>query len=241
MKYYIYTLDCPITNQIRYIGKSNNPEKRLKHHIAYKGKCHKTSWIKSLKGLKPILSILDETGCEKEAYKLEQYWISQLKSWGFRLVNTTEGGEGFSGMDVTGENNTNAKITEETAKKIVKDLSQDILSLREIQEKYNVGLGIVGNIKYGKIWKHLTKGLVFEKQKRKPQGNINRANSLKSKGVYDSLSVKIEQYSLDGTFINTYNSISEAALKTNTNRSSISSCISNKLKSSNNFIWKRKL
>lgn len=30
---YIYTLEHPITNNIRYVGKSVNPIKRLNNHI----------------------------------------------------------------------------------------------------------------------------------------------------------------------------------------------------------------
>jgi hypothetical protein len=33
MKIYIYGLRCPITGDIRYIGKSVNPAKRRLHHL----------------------------------------------------------------------------------------------------------------------------------------------------------------------------------------------------------------
>ena len=40
-------------------------------------------------------------------------------------------------------------------------------------------------------------------------------------------------------FTQKFNSISEASEKTNTNRTSLSQCLNNKLKSANKFIWKR--
>lgn len=242
MNYYIYALVCPETNMIRYVGKTNSLTKRLWEHVNDKHKSHKVSWIKSLrnKNLKPIIEVLEETENEKEAYRWEIYWIEQLKVWGFDLCNLTGGGEGFSNVDISGENNWNTKISEETARSIVADLQTDTLSLREICEKYSISIGTVSNIKYGKSWQKLTKNLKFKKYNQKSQGNKNRANSLRNKGVYKSLSIQVEQFDTNNKYITTYESISEASSKTRTNRSSISSCLCGKLKSANNFIWKRK-
>ena len=60
----IYTLSDKNGN-IRYIGKSNEPRKRLYSHIKEcnrDSKSHKVNWVKSLlsKGEKPIIEILDE-------------------------------------------------------------------------------------------------------------------------------------------------------------------------------------
>ena len=48
MKYYIYTLSHPITNEVKYIGKTNNISKRYSAHLNDKSKSYKNSWIKSL-------------------------------------------------------------------------------------------------------------------------------------------------------------------------------------------------
>ena len=99
MKTYIYTLEHPITNEIRYIGKTNNPKRRLHHHwvVGHKLKTKLSSWLKSLKKLKlkPIMTIIDETDSDWE--QLEMYWIAQFKAWGFKLTNHTDGGEGSYG------------------------------------------------------------------------------------------------------------------------------------------------
>ena len=59
---YIYTLSCPVTNDIRYIGQSFEPKVRYRRHIfdSKKRRDHKSNWIKYLleKGLKPILNII---------------------------------------------------------------------------------------------------------------------------------------------------------------------------------------
>jgi hypothetical protein len=98
MKTYIYTLEHPETKEIKYIGKTNNPQRRLRHHLAKKkSKCYVNSWLDSLKnkGLKPIMTIIDET--EEDWQSLEIYWIAQFKAWGFNLCNHTLGGEGAYG------------------------------------------------------------------------------------------------------------------------------------------------
>lgn len=99
MKTYIYILQDPITQEVRYVGKSNNPKRRYTSHLCDKPKVKYYSyyWIQSLleKGLKPIMTVIDET--ESDWQQLEKYWIEQFKVWGFKLTNITEGGEGCYG------------------------------------------------------------------------------------------------------------------------------------------------
>lgn len=108
----IYTLTDPETNQIRYVGKSNNISQRYKAHLnkARKHQTHKKNWIEYLnkKGLKPIIEIVDIIPVEDWVF-WETYWISQCKTWGFSLVNHTSGGDGCTFANNTsfkGENAT---------------------------------------------------------------------------------------------------------------------------------------
>lgn len=97
----IYCLFDPITNQPRYIGKSDNILKRLNEHIIESSKntiiTHKVNWIKSLlnKKLKPIIEVIDIVDNNQWQF-WEKYYISLYKSWGFNLTNLTEGGDGAS-------------------------------------------------------------------------------------------------------------------------------------------------
>ena len=96
---YIYTLSDPRTNEVRYVGKTNNPEQRRKAHgvLSREVKSRKKNWIKQLKriGLKPVFEIIDEVS-ESEWQKWEGYWIQQFIVWGFRLTNHTAGGDGLT-------------------------------------------------------------------------------------------------------------------------------------------------
>lgn len=95
---YIYTLSDPFTNEIRYVGKTINLEKRLYEHkrLSHKKNTHKNNWINGLmsNNSAPIIEIIDEVGQEWQFW--ECFYIELLKSWGFRLTNMTPGGDGVS-------------------------------------------------------------------------------------------------------------------------------------------------
>jgi group I intron endonuclease len=98
-KVFIYVLECPITNEVRYIGKTINLLDRLRGHIktSKKLKTHKDKWVNNLitEGLKPIIKEIDYVDEDNWQY-WEKYYISLYKNRGFNLVNHTEGGDGGS-------------------------------------------------------------------------------------------------------------------------------------------------
>lgn len=98
-KHYVYTLSCPVFNNVRYIGITSDLKKRYSGHMNSVEKTHKYNWIISLKkkGLKPLMEELDFALCADDVKYLEKFYISLFKSWGFSLVNQTEGGEGTFG------------------------------------------------------------------------------------------------------------------------------------------------
>lgn len=135
MKYKIYTLSCPITFQVRYIGRTKETlNSRLSKHIAErnKHKNHRCHWIAKLysQGLKPIIELLDETEDKDRYFDLETYWIYQFESWGFNLVNETHGGEGSLGYKHTPESlikikEANKKRYSNHVKKVYKRMTKE--------------------------------------------------------------------------------------------------------------------
>jgi group I intron endonuclease len=93
---YIYGLVDPITNQLRYIGKSVNPKSRFRRHIADINlhDSYKDRWIRYLveKGFKPTLLIIDIVNKDEWIY-WEKFYISYFKFIGFNMVNGTLGGD----------------------------------------------------------------------------------------------------------------------------------------------------
>jgi len=93
---YIYGLCHPNNRQIRYIGKSQNPQIRFNHHI-HKAKSrvveniHLARWIRKIlkENKKPSLIILET--CKKNNWKeREKFWIKKLSA--NNLCNKNEGG-----------------------------------------------------------------------------------------------------------------------------------------------------
>ena len=100
-RYIVYGLMCPITNQIRYIGKSTSGLNRPRQHMclsSLRSNTHKNNWIRNLRasGLRCSIKVLEEMCDAKRLYEREQYWIDIYRPLGF-LTNSTDGGPGLLG------------------------------------------------------------------------------------------------------------------------------------------------
>lgn len=115
MEIYIYTLSHPITNEVRYVGKTINVKRRYKQHLYDKRTSHKASWVKSLKkdGLKPIMTIIEV--CTDNWQEREIFWISQYNN----LTNLKQGG-GTDYVRTTSEE-TKEKLRQANLGKVLSD------------------------------------------------------------------------------------------------------------------------
>ena len=95
----VYTLSDPRDNHIKYVGITSRPKRRLYEHLNDDENNKKSAWVKKLKSLElePIYEVIEKTDLLNYSL-IEQYWISQFKSWGFELLNMTDGGEGTYGL-----------------------------------------------------------------------------------------------------------------------------------------------
>lgn len=86
--------------KIRYIGKANDPEMRLKRHIRQYniGNTHKNNWIKKCISENKIINyvIIEEVNINNWQER-EKFWISEFRD----LTNTSSGGIGGSGKIYT--------------------------------------------------------------------------------------------------------------------------------------------
>jgi len=122
---FIYGLKDPITDEIRYVGKSNDPKNRLRRHIkdARGAKnIHRLCWIRGLLtiGLAPVVEILEEVSVDLWGEK-ENEWISKFDN----LTNMIDGGK-FCPMLVpeiakrVGDKRVGSKATDVTKQKLSK-------------------------------------------------------------------------------------------------------------------------
>ncbi len=95
---FIYTLLDPRTGEIRYVGKADNPKKRLVGHLRQckRGGSHRAHWLRLLlaEGFNPSLEVIDEV-LQSEWAAVECAYVIFYKEQGCDLVNSTPGGEGF--------------------------------------------------------------------------------------------------------------------------------------------------
>jgi hypothetical protein len=99
---YIYGLQDPNTNEIRYVGKSNSPKRRLIQHVweatpyvtlvgSKYQRGPKQEWLAGLiiSNQKPVLVILEK--CYLIQWKeREAFWFTCLSNLGNNLVNSPE-------------------------------------------------------------------------------------------------------------------------------------------------------
>jgi hypothetical protein len=121
MQHCIYFLKHPLTKEIRYVGKTNNPTRRLIQHTytaRHKTrKSHCCSWIGSLlkDNQMPVMCIVNWFNSEEDCNNAEKLIIENFKKTGINLTNLTDGGEGQCGRIMSEE--TRKKISESQLKR----------------------------------------------------------------------------------------------------------------------------
>jgi group I intron endonuclease len=219
---YIYTLSDPITGVVKYVGKTIKPKDRLRCHIKDAASNRRNNlscnWIKSLlkKGLVPKMDIIDETYGSWEW--LEMYWISQFKTWGFKLKNTTDGGDYNPMSNPISRKKLSDKLTgvskSQNHKNSISKTKIGVSIHSEIQKvKYSNMNSGDGNPMYNK--KHTTDAL----QKMK---------------------LSVLQYTLDGDFIKEWSSAADIERETDMLARSINRCAKGDRPTAYGYKWEYK-
>jgi len=90
---FIYALHDPRNWEIRYVGKADDPHRRLRAHALDRNRLGIRSLIEQLKvlGLSLQLSILQR--CDKSTWQFwEKFWIQTARNSGAKLLNIMPGG-----------------------------------------------------------------------------------------------------------------------------------------------------
>lgn len=75
--FYVYAMFDPRDNRVRYIGVSNNPERRVKRQISHSHDADVRAWVAALKteGVTPGHRILDSAEGQLYGHWAEKWWI----------------------------------------------------------------------------------------------------------------------------------------------------------------------
>ena len=260
---YIYKLIDPITNNVRYVGKTTNLVRRLNAHInrSKKNKYHSARWVNSLleKGLKPEISIIEECN-ENNWEEREIYWISYYREH-FDLTNILDGGGhspsygrlGKPWSDEQRMNNRKARLgmkvkhTDEGNNKRADGIRKYYANNKvpvfqymlngDFIKKWDsaVDAGTELGIKPSNIIKVC-------KNERKKSGNFIWSFEKKSIDEYERtfFTKQIIQKDANDVILNEFNSLKEASENTKTSRTGISNCLKGLSKSSGGFKWEYK-
>lgn len=204
---YIYTLNCPDTNIVKYVGQSVNPKKRLQTHINKSNistKTRKKAWIKGLSkcGKKPIMSIIDVVPLEEASF-WEQHYISLFIGWGFSLYNLTYGGE----VKKEVSNKTKEKLRnynlgkKQSAETIAKRVSKLKGQKRSIEVRKKLSLQQIGD-KNSMLGKDTSKQVAAMRKAWKGQEH-SEITKLK---ISKAHSIPIIQLTIEGDFIKEWDS-----------------------------------
>lgn len=236
-KVYIYGLVDKSKNELKYIGKSINPQSRYRKHLQDSNKkiSYKDKWVHSLleNNNKPELLIIDEVD-EVNWEFWEKHYISYYKSIGCKLTNISEGGE----------NPPSAYGRKWTPEQIKKNSESNKGKKRSEETKRNISLA-----KKGKPIPHLnngkersllhrknlslsTKGRVSPNKGRK----YDEEHGKKLSNSHSHQKRKIIQLTLDGKKIKIWESIAEVRREYKNNH--ICECCSGKIKTAAGYKWK---
>jgi CTP synthase (UTP-ammonia lyase) len=199
-EYKIYCLKHPQTQEIRYIGVTSRKLLiRLKDHINQANKINKTKnhrWLLSLES-EPIIEVLKTTNCCEQASIIEKETIREYITNGFNLNNHADGGY----------------LTKERTY-IPKDKLRKKVDMYTLEGVY---IKTFDSIKDAEVETNTNNSKITSccqggRGRRTANGYIWRYNGeeLHSKPVLGQYKLrKVNQYTLNGEYIKTWNSISE--------------------------------
>lgn len=258
---YIYALIDPRNNHVRYIGKAKSPEDRYKNHYnsARDKNTHKRNWINSVRkdGLRPELLILDEVASDNWRF-WEKFYISLYKTFGFKLVNYTDGGDGndgnFSNKGTWKKgnipHNKGIPCREETKQKIRDKLTgtSNVASYKPIIQ-YDLEYNEIKRYKCIKDAVDESNGL-FIRGKISDCCNLKRnkhqffiwrwdnGDSLRERDLTNNKRIPVVQYDMQLNEIRRFISLLDAQRNTGVNYTCIDKCCKGIAKRAGKYIWR---
>ena len=239
-KHYVYRHIRLDTNQVFYVGIGTQSSKITKYLRARNKTKRNEIWKKILNKSKDFKWEIVFESDDYEIIKNKEKELIAL--YGRRdlgigtLINFTDGGEGRKGSQ--------NRITPTYQIDLKGNIIKEWINIETICKELNIHRQSLYAVLNKKVWTCRNFIWVYKEKYNKTyvQEIVFKINKNKER-VKNGLrkSGKIYQYDLDNNFINEFNSIKEASLKTNTRYSCICCCVNNinKREIANNFIWKK--
>lgn len=228
----IYTLSCPITKEVKYVGKTVlTLKQRLNAHCQLKKESnHRYYWIRKLikDGVKPKIELIEEV--DNDGWQFwERWYISLFKSWGFNLVNQSKGGDGFENNHVPWNKGLTGIYTQEQKDYLSRIQKGKVIS-KETRDK-------ISESTKGKKKKPLSKNTKAKISKAN-KGKTAWNKGLKLNDKQKRKSREVHQFNKQNVLIKIWASVEEVTL--NISKGNIRSVCSGSRNSAGGFIWKWK-
>ena len=174
----IYALLDPRTDEVRYIGKTEQKlGYRLTQHLRRATKedtnRHVLNWLRQLlaEGLMPEISILERVNDDEDWREREQAWIAHAREVGWPITNETDGGEGILnpsakvkqgraermiGNTLSAGTANNARLTEDQVRAIRDEYARGEGSYKGLARRYGVHYSTIGYIVQRKTWQDIS-------------------------------------------------------------------------------------
>lgn len=198
----------------KYVGKAKCLDTRVKQHLnrdRFRYKSWFYNWLnKQIREDKEFfIDVLEEVNAENHVER-EKYWIKHVRDNGYKLTNMTDGGDG----------NNNQVFSQET-----------------IEKRRIAMTGRVFSEETKKLISKRLAGKIVSAETRKKLSDLNKGKPC-SIIVIEKLSRKVDQYDLNGNFIQTFSSLTSAAESIGVRKSSLSNAINlKKNKKFKGYIW----
>lgn len=236
---FIYTLSCPESNEVKYVGKSNNPRKRFNEHLRMCDRnIDKNNWIYNLKcnDKIPILIIVEKVLISEWKDK-EKFYISTYRNMGLHLFNTSIGGEGldFGNQTSFKKGNGSRKVICLLSDGTIHNTFNSTIEAASYINKHNIDYALSGKVKKsgGYIWIYQDKYILMNENeklnfinncnhnKSMDKGTSNKGSFIKGHNTWNKgiVGIKLKpnknvhQFSLDNIFIKTWNTAKEASIQ----------------------------
>jgi group I intron endonuclease len=267
--HFIYKLLDPRgEDNVKYIGQTiYTLKKRLGEHLRANGNSERQIWIRSLlsEGITPIIEHIETVPVGGKWWEREKYWIKWYRDMGYKLVNSTDGGEGMPGYITkkeTKEKQRRAKLgTKRTAESVEKSRMSNTGKKRSLEVRKKMS-----EAQRGKVLSEETKGKLRQinlgkKQSEESIEKTRRANlgrrrteqekeALRKANLGKKMSPEsiektrqahmkpVAQYTLEGNLVNKYESSVTASLVLGINRRCISNCANKNGYLAGGFQWR---